>query len=198
MRKIVTEVFSYDELDEKAKQNVLEDFATINVEDGYWYLNDLVVLDRLKAAGIGISQREMSFDIDRASYAYFDTHRGQYGEPGIWIEDHAKLANALHRAGVWPKKEMKKILKAIEAGEMRFAINCAHYGGGVGKNTLEIDDPHDWSYQTCEKIQQWIDRMMSELVKELRSEYDSLTSREAIEDTILANEYEFTKEGKRV
>ena len=209
MKKItrVYEVYSYDELGEDAKEKALEALYDINTSYDWWDsgIECGEVAEKLKNAGIEVDVRGLSFDLDRGSFLYFSSFRrerewvkGEY--QGIYIESHDKLADALYKA----KIISKKIQKAVHNGDLYFSIDTKHYGGGSGQNTLQIYAQTDKGYTINDTITEaqaddidgWLTGTLEDMRIALQKEYEYLTSRESIEDTIKANEYEFTIDGK--
>ncbi len=212
MKKIIKtyKVYSYDELSENAKDRALqnEHIAYMNVEHD-WYesvLENGTTTETLKAAGIELDARDVSFELDRSSYVFFrpfnyetkdkDGKTITKGEhKGIWIEMQSELARALVKDKIVPKS----IIKKVENQDVSFGIETSYYAGGVGKNSLSVNADGD-AYEYVEKldheaIADWLSDKLEDMRIELSKEYDYLTSRESIEETIRANEYEFSEEG---
>jgi hypothetical protein len=77
--------------------------------------------------------------------------------------------------------------------EGNITINHIHYAGAVIRNIIESEG---YLAEEADKLQDMLDNMLGEMLKQLRRSYDYLTSREAIIDTIKANEWMFTENGK--
>jgi hypothetical protein len=72
-------------------------------------------------------------------------------------------------------------------------IDSTHYGGGTGKNVI------DCVYATPEeeeKMQANLDQFVDKVLTHLKRDYNYLTSLEAIEETIDANDYSFLATGE--
>lgn len=197
--------YSFDELTPEAKEKALDNLRTINVEHDWWdYIDEPAQLDD---TGIKIDSRGMSFDIDRGSYIYFSPFRytkktAEGGEikgehKGIWIEDHKVLAQALYKDKVLTASQRD----AVMDGDMELSIGVRHYGGGGGANTLVCDAVTDKGYDMIDEVdadglQEWLLEHLDSILDGLRKEYEYQLSDEAIIETIGANEYDFTADGK--
>ena len=172
MRIIETKVYKFEELTEEAKQKAVENLYDINVAFDWW---DCTYDDALDI-GLNIT----GFDIDRASYvnatftddACFTAHK--------IIDNHGDKSETYASASVFLANR-DTIINGADRDE---------YG--------EVIDEY--------KLNEELDEIESEFLKTLREdyritlskEYEYLTSEEAIIETIKANEYEFTAEGKLI
>src|SRR3990167_1295908 len=131
MRKVKREykVYSFDELSDGAKDKAIEQFSDINVDLDYWMYDDTFYYFG-NDIGIKVDMKEISFDLDRGSYVYFSKN-------GIHIESPEKLIKAIVKAGIIDKKYTKHLM---EYSDIIFDIGANHYGGGSGRNYLDIND----------------------------------------------------------
>jgi len=183
MREITVKVYSFDELSEDAQERALNEFRGINVEDGDWYEN---VYYTIRTAGglIGLEIGEIHFDTD--SYCIFDAHY-RYVRGAVkavqaefsWADDLCKVAKDLQDL---QKRHFYSLSCAVTEGRSMNYYRCFRFG-----EDYECDDLGD----ILDDFAHWA-RIL------LRNEYEWLTSDEAIQEAIEANEYEFTEEGKLV
>lgn len=209
MEKITIEYecYQYDELDEDAKEKALEALCYTNVDYDWWDMtvSDGNTVNELRLAGIGTDERGISFDIDRDNYLFFHPFRyereGVKGEhQGIWIESQYDLVRALVKDKLLPRR----FIKLVDNQSVRLGIETSYYAGGCGKNYLVINGEDDTGYTAVDKltgaehdaIADWLSDKLEDLLGDLRKQYEYLTSREAIEDTIRENEYKFSKDGR--
>ncbi len=180
-KKFEYKAMKYDELPEDAKDKALEEMWTLNV-DFEWWDDECTLLDWQEKYGIRFDLKKLCFDLDRAAYLYWT--RG-----GIWVEDSAKLAMAIYGKGY---------NLVADAGLLEFRFETTHYGGGCGHTRLYVDD---YRSEGCKDLpadaEAWFDDLWKDYFHNLRKEYDYLTSREAIEETIRINEYDFFVDGRR-
>lgn len=192
MRKVkrIYNVFSFKELKKDIKQKVLEKLCYINVENEWWDYDDMYN-EIAKDYGLEIVMGEICFELDRGSYCYFDTYNHSQKKDyvkGIDIVDYDKF---IKKAGL---KKNKRLYSEENSGG--FWVDHKHYGGGGGKNIIE----HNWDFtlneKEMEKLQNCLDNFIEEVFKQLRKDYDYLTSEKSIVETIKANEYEFLESGE--
>ena len=166
---IKIKTYSFDELSEEVKEDVICEFQDVNVNyDWYDYLYDDFKED-LKEIGLGANTFYWSIDRDRFFYS-----------PDIFVEDERKF---LKYAG-WDLRT-KDARGIIDYNGL--SIEVSHYGGGrAGNYVLNEDDLTDILRDKFE-----------DFLSTLSKQWDYLTSWEAIEETILINEYTFLEDGSR-
>lgn len=59
-----------------------------------------------------------------------------------------------------------------------------------------VDEDGDYDGENEDAISEFLHDLLEDYLVMLRNEYEYLTTKEAIEETIIANEYEFTEDGK--
>lgn len=172
------DIYSFDELSEEAKEKAIEKLYDINV-DYEWY--DMTVSEDFssKLAEIGLSGSKVYFDLDRGSYLYYDD---------LSIIDSKKFLQAC-------KFDLRKNPYKQIIDEDGLELDKQHYGGGQAKNFIDVYYTIGISNKDIEIMQELLDSTMEEFLSQLRKEYEYLTDREAIEDTIQANEYQFLENG---
>lgn len=169
-----TKVFKFNELSEEAQENALEKLYDLNV-DYEWYEGELDYYKDEWEKNYGITFDKAYFDLDRAHYLYFDKAHIVDGEKLVKIAKCRKLTRAYHQ------------------GDVELYFDNVHFGGGVGRTNLEINYPENI---VCNfDFNEWFKDITEELLRQLGKQYDYLTSREAIVETIEANDYEFTEDG---
>ena len=170
MKTIQLRLYQFDELPEQGKQKAICDNADFNVNYNWW---DIVYED---SRNIGL--KITGFDLDRAHYCNAEfTQDAIYTAKQI-TANHGEQCDTYHIATdfqqsrdlvvtTWPKDET-----------------------GEFEQVDELDEALD----NCE------DRFLQSLSKAylriLDNEYDHLTSEEAIADSLTANDYWFTADGK--
>lgn len=167
MKTIEIKLYKFSELSENAQQKALENLFDINVDYEWW---ESIYED---AENIGL--KITSFDIDRGGYCNGDI-----------ISAHIDTANAILR----------------EHGE-----SCETYK--TSKNFLNEYLPlkekfesenEGWYYEDENDSDELRDEFLKSLLEDyriiLQNEYEYLTSKEAIIESIEANDYDFTEDGK--
>jgi hypothetical protein len=170
MRTIRTKVYQFSELSEQAKQKAIEVCSDYNVSYDWW---ESIYED---AENIGLKIK--GFDIDGGSYCKGD----------FQIAANEIAANILRGHGE-------------NCDTYKTASNFMEEWQPVFSNYM--DETHE-SYESSEsedKLLELEDDFLKALLEDyriiLQKEYEYLTSEEAVVETIQANEYEFTADGRR-
>jgi hypothetical protein len=176
MRIIETEVYTFDELSDDAKENAVNNLREINVEHDWWECT----YETFRELGIRIEH----FDLGRRSEIgmyLFHSHDevatniiGTFGENGL-------KANAEYFI-----EQRDKLVKELGEGNEIDGYSVKE------DNEIEFDE----RVETIEGY--YFNGLKRDILHWLRCEFEYLMSDEAIIDTIEANEYEFTKEGKLI
>lgn len=176
MKKKVYYVYEFKELSEEIQEKILEKYWNINVDYEWWTYDDYYNLIA-EEYGIKIDMRGVSFDLDRNEIAFdtFNHARSKNWTLPIQIVDLEKFLN---KAG----------LPYNEDGYVR--IDHKHYSGGRIKNIIFSDGYDD------DALQEALDEMLDKILHTLKEEYRFLTSRQAIIETILANNFWFKENGE--
>jgi len=172
MKEIKIKIYKFSELSDEAKENALNRLYDINVVHEWWEFT----YEDAKEAGIKIT----SFDIDRASYVKAD------------IDDVHETANLIiknHGEHCETHKTTKEFLadydKLVEK-----------YSDGVNKNRVAEDNEYEFDGEADDLEDEFRKSICEDYRIILQKEYDYLTSEEAVIESIEANEYDFTDDGK--
>ncbi len=173
-------VYKYDELSDKAKDKVIEKLYDLNIDHEWWDCRYEGFKEDLKE--IGLECKTFYFSLDRDYNIEAN---------GLRIDDINKFVRS------FDEKVKDSVISAAE-------IFLEHHTGRNSWSTFTVNyDIPD----RCPKLQKAVNRLVdacNEKLKDvlegflcsLQKEYDYLTSREAIEETILCNDYEFLENGK--
>ena len=167
----ITKVYRFEELSEEAQEKAMERLYEINV-DYEWWEN---VYEDAKNIGIRIE----GFDLGRGSYC-----RGQF------LQDELDVAKAILENHSMICETYK------DAYEFVWAMAEAEYEYRRWYDAAEDEDDFDAGYECPDLLEDFRQAIFEDYRSMLRHEYDYLTSEEAIRETIDANEYEFTENGK--
>lgn len=167
---VTTNIYTYDELSDDAKQRAREWYCEGALDHEWW---DCTYED---AENIGCKIE--SFDCDRGE---IDLRATEYDETVATciLRDHGDSCDT-YQTAVRYKKALEKLRDAALAAPT---------------------EGHDDAYY----LDEYEDEAGGEFIKELgqdylvmlRKECEYLTSEEAVEESILANGYEFTEDGER-
>ena len=182
MREITVKVYTFAELSETAQERVRNAFRWGNVEFN-WYED---TFNTIRAAGklLGLDIGQIYFDA--YSYCIFDASY-EYARGAVkavrkefsWADDLCKVAKDLQDL---QKRHFYSLSCAVTKGRSMNYYRCFRFG-----EDYECDDLGD----ILDDFAHWA-RIL------LRDEYKYLTSDEAIQEVIEANEYEFDEAGKLV
>ena len=182
MREMNVTVYSFAELSETAQERALNEFRDINVEFN-WYED---TFGTIRTAGelLGLDIGQIHFDTDSycifdASYEYVRGAVKAVRKEFSWADDLCKVAKDLQAL---QKRHFYSLSCAVTKGRSMNYYRCFRFG-----EDYECDDLGD----ILDDFAHWA-RIL------LRDEYKYLTSAEAIQEALEANEYEFTEAGKRV
>ncbi len=173
-RTIRTKVFKFNELNEDAKQKAIESFYDINVNDEWW----IYTYEDAENIGLKIT----SFDIDRGSYCKgefllpaFDVSCKIIQEHGVNCETHK---TALKFGADWTELVKK-------------------YSDGIELDKVTYDNEYDFDNEANDLEDEFKQSLLEDYRIILQKEYEYQTSEAAIIETIEANDYEFTADGRQ-
>ena len=172
MEKKTYTVYKYDELNEEQKEKAIERYYDINIDHDWW--------DHIETDDCGIKLKE--FDIDRGSYCKLGFEKSELETARAIVENHGESCNT-HRLS-------RAYIEAYESLEReRETINQSDDDIGYRKE-VEIEDKMEVLKD------EYVEDLQNEYLQLLRDEYSFQTERVAIEETLRANDYDFTEDGK--
>lgn len=172
-RTIRIKLYKFNELSEHAKKKAIEWFEKVggNIDNEWW---DTMYED---AANVGI--KITAFNLDRGSYC-----------KGGFIEDALHTANKI-KEDHGEQCETYKTAVTFLAERDKIVNEAAKDANGEWEDENELDKKLD----DCEV--DFLKSILEDYRIMLSQEYDYLTSTEAMIESIVSSEYEFTKDGKR-
>ena len=185
-------VYKFDELPKETQEKAIEKLQDINTDYDWW---DFVYEDAKecgKQFGVSIDKIYFSGFWSQGDGACFE---GSYSfeKDGLEkIKSHAPKDEKLHRiAG-----ELQKIQSANGNTVTATVKHSGHY---YHSRCTDIDVFSNDEYATKE-VQESVTELLRDLMNwiysQLEKEYEYQTSDEAIKETIEANDYDFTDDGK--
>ena len=181
------EVYTYDELPEDAKQRVLDKNWDINVDSDWWYDYDgktgfssaEIKKYRLDAEHCDdlLTYKKLYFNIDRGDYIQFVDAEFKHDETARKFLGVPKK--------LWEEVNWTILDQPFRNSNTRLAYEANDYEKAFTDKQIEILD---------RAVERFADKI-AEALKGLRNSYEYSTSREAIEETIKANDYEFDIDG---
>jgi len=175
MKIIKIKLYKFDELSEAAKQKAIEHFSDINVAFDWW---DPIYEDATES-GLKIT----GFDLNRASYvkAHFITSASECAD--YIIKEYDETSELYETAQTFINDYDQLVEK---------------YSDGIDKNRVAEDNENDFDHDVEDLEDEFLKDLCEDYRIILQKDYDYLTSKEAIIETIEANEYDFKEDGSRL
>lgn len=168
-KTIRTKVYQFNELKPAAKQNAIAELSDINVDYEWW---DGTYDD---AATIGL--KLTGFDLGRGRSITGDLKLSHKDVAKAIIENHGEVCSTHLLA--------KAFIDTLTVMEVTFTLS--------GKTDVDFIDEHD----VAELEEEFEKDLLNAYWKILYDEYDYLQTEEAVKETIIANKYYFTVDGKK-
>lgn len=194
-RTIRTKIYKFDELSKDAQEKVIESFYDINI-DYEWYE---MTVDQLKREG-----EEKGFDIDNIYFSGFSSQG-----------DGAMFEGSVNDFSLFTVGINPHVIKAVKNNCLNLSWSVKHRGHYYhsGCRAISFDagnypgyyqQGYGWKGNFQDNmdilennIEAAYEDFCSYIYRTLEKEYEWRTSKEEITETILANGYEFTKDGKQ-
>lgn len=173
-------IYKYDELSEEAKDKVIEKFIDINVDLEWWDCS----YDDFKEdlAEIGLECDTFYFSLNRDSHIEASKLR---------LIDDEKFVRSFN-------KDIKDSL--ISAAELCLEHHTGRHSWDTFTSNYDVPDRcprlQKAVFSLIDACNEKLKDLLETFLSRLQRECDYLTSREAIEETILCNEYEFLEHGE--
>jgi len=215
--KTETEVFKYEELSDEAKEKARDWWRDLEQRSGDNYFAESVIEDATIIAGY------LGFSISKRTVPLMSGKARQ--EPMIYWSGFWSQGDGACFEGWWYRRDMNKekllgytsdktiigiaeTLEAIPAShDVRAVINrpygthYSHSGTMFAEAEWDtLDDDSDGEYAPPEDLNETIKQAARDLADwiyhSLEKEYEWMMADEQVADAIIANEYEFTQDGK--
>ena len=183
MREVTVKVYAFAELSDDAQERALNEFRDINVEHDWWTDGAYYTI-RTAGKLIGLDIGDIHFD--PYLYCIFDADYE-------YVRGAAKAVKA-----EFPRADdLCKVAKDLQALQKRhfYSLSCAVTEGRDANRYSCFRFGEDYE---CEDLGDILDDFAHWARILLRDEYKYLTSDEAVQEAIDANEYEFTADGELV
>lgn len=166
-------LYSFDELSEKAKDKAIERLYYLNV-DYEWFDS---TFEDAKNIGLIIE----GFDLDRNRHATGKLNNSLSECCELILKEHGKDCETYKTATDYLKQWSELVKK---------------YSDGVDLDRVSEDNEYEFDKDADELEAEFLKSILEDYSNILQKEYEYLTSREAIIESIKANEYTFTEDGK--
>lgn len=201
--EVCTTVFQYAELDEKAKENAREWYRRASSDDEFWkecVIED--VTDTAASFGIRIDQVYFTGFWSQGDGACFSGH---YEYQKGW----QKKFHEIYTPGDTNYDKLLNIAKGLQDIQRKYfykmSCDIKHSGHYYHEHCIDVTDYLDgedvWYLDTnvndFKQVTEYLKDYMRYIYKQLQTEYEYQNSDEQVVEAIEANEYTFTKSGKR-
>ena len=170
---VTTKVYSFAELSDEAKENAIQNLYDINVNYEWWDCE----FEDAKTVFLKITE----FDLDRNRHC-----KGQFIESA---EETAEAILREHGESCETYQTAKNYL------DERTAL-VAKYSDGIKTDEVAEDNEYDFDNDCDELDNEFLRSILEDYSIMLQKQYEYLCSEKVIIETIEANEYEFTEDGK--
>ena len=166
-------VYTFDELTDEQKEKAIENLRNINVDYDWW---DATYYD---ASEIGLQLE--SFDLDRNRHATGKFIDGVENVARLIIENYGATCET-YKIAVAYQHDRDALVSKLSDGKNTYVV--------TEENEIEFDEQCD------ELDESFLKDLLEDYSINLQNEYKYRMSDESIIETIQANEYEFTENGK--
>jgi hypothetical protein len=166
-------VYLFEELPVESQQKALEEYWGINVNYEWW---DFTYED---AKNIGLEITE--FDLDRNRHAKGDFINSALETAEKILENHGDICETYKTAKDYLEARTNLVKK---------------YSDGVNTEQVLGDNEYNFDNECDEIDEEFLRSLLEDYSIILQKESEYLTSEEVIKETLIANEYEFTIDGK--
>jgi hypothetical protein len=188
-KRITIMAYTINELKPEIKDKVIEKFSEINTSHD-WYENSYE----------GWAEKLAEYGLEADNYTW-DLYRNEFDFTNLRVIDAAVLLSKLELS--------KELIPFDITTKGNYDIQISFRDGldvTVDSNNYDEDDfdeklqepTDDLECVIFDKVEDLVKHLKSEFFKQLKDDYEYLTSEEAIIDTLDANEHLFTKEGKAI
>lgn len=187
MRTEEIKIYQFSELSEEAKQNAIQEMSDINFMFDWW--------DTIYEDAKNVHIKITGFDIDRGSYCHGDFLTNAKDVAERIIKEHGDQCET-HKTA---QKFLDELQTLIYDAKQAWEEYQEDTKDDDVVNYADFEDFFYYKYQ--EDADQLEEDFQNDILEDyrimLQKEYDYLSSDEAIIESIEANEYEFTENGKR-
>lgn len=172
MKTKTINLYTYEEASEDLKENILEKLWDINVDHDWWQYT----YDDMENIGLQCN----GFDLDRGSYCEVEAIDDIETIAHRIIAEHGKSCRTHQTAKEYLKDRAELVRK---------------YSDGIQLDMVAEDNEYDFDSECNDLDKEFLRSLGEDYRMILQQEYDYLTSKEAIEETLIANEYTFNEDG---
>lgn len=211
-RTVRIKVFKFDELNDAAKEKAFQWYYEIAASDDWWESVYASFRDLCKYI-------EIEVDLKKTYFNGF-SHQGSGSSFTADIINTAECLRAI-QAKAWGKdfnedvirfdplpKRLERVVRLMETGSIAYStdiiptnreasVSAKQWYSFEGEYLSDLSNIEKCMEELEEYIQDVADTLNNWLYKSLDTEYEYITSREQMAESMRANEYEFTADGTR-
>ena len=187
MKTITLQLFTFDELDEKAQEAVLDKLRHVNVDDDYWY---------------EATYSEWKEQLAKRGFEDAEIRFSGFSSQGDGASFTCKSVDALKWAKALKIKLSRAMQKAFKEGELTANVSRNGFGSYVHDMTICADIEGEAEGVDGNEYAPLADAMTEDartlsrlLYRALENDYEYRTSDDAVKECIEANEWTFEKNG---
>jgi len=173
MKTVSINTYKFSELSDEAKQRAIENLCTINVDYDWWECT----YDDAKQISLKIT----GFDLDRNKHCTGKLIEGMTECCRLIIANHGEHCETYKTAISYLSDYDDLVLK---------------YSDGIKTDIVSEDNTWEFDQEADELEAEFLRAMLEDYANILQREFEYLTSNAAIIETIEANDYDFTIDGK--
>jgi len=173
MKTVTINLYQFSELSDKAKEKAISRLMDINTDSDWWYST------YEDAAQVNL--KITSFDIDRGSYVNAQFMQSAYDTANLIILNHGESCETYKTAQTFIQSWNNLVSK---------------YSDGINKNVVAEENEYEFDNEADDLESDFLKSISEDYRIILSKQYDYLTSEDAIIETIEANDYYFTEDGK--
>jgi hypothetical protein len=173
MKTVQVNIYKFNELSEEAKQKAISSLSDINLDCTWWGY----IFDDARTVGIKLT----SFDLDRRRNCEGEILDSHYSTARSIMDNHGESTDTYQLAAAFVQDYDKLVEK---------------YSDGIDTNVVAEDNEHKFNNKADKLEEEFKRAILKEYSSMLQRGYEYLQSDQAIIDTIEANEYDFTEDGK--
>jgi hypothetical protein len=172
---VIREIYTFEELSEKAKEKALRKLSNINLEHNWWQF------EYEDAANIGL--KLTAFDLDRNKHA-----------EGFFLNSATEVADKIMKEHGNQCETYKTAFNFLNERDTL----VRKFSDGANFDVVTEENAYEFDQEADELEEQFLEDILNDYSDILQKQYEYLYSDEAIKETIECNGYEFTVDGEQI
>jgi len=173
MKTVTINIYQFSELTDEAKENAIKKLCDINVASDWW--------NSTYEDAAQVNLKIKGFDIDRGSYVKAEFIESANNTAELILMNHGESCETYKTAKTFLQDWNNLVSK---------------YSDGVKTDVVTEDNEYDFDNEADDLENEFLESISEDYRIILSKQYDYLTSEDAIIETIEANDYYFTEDGK--